>query len=255
MKPVTIALVGLIFFGSEIVAPVTFAGPPLSGSVRQRRLATVSPQAEVLISNDLAHVAVIERQGQKQRLTVDDKAGPESDALRFVEHNGPLFDRSGVPVLYARADRGRWRLVSNGVVGPECDAWINLTYGGTDRTTIAYTAVEVSRKAFVAIDGQPGPIYADVSRPTLSPDRTRIAYVACSGEGPQRKYILVTDGRAGPAYNEIAIPSSGNWNLFSPDSKHTACVARPGLKWQVITDGQSGPEFDRDRPRFAGLQS
>ena len=183
MKSVTIALVGLIFFGCEIAAIDTFAGPPLSGSVQQRRIATVSPAAEVLISDDLAHVAVIDRHGQKQRLTVDGKDGPESDALRFVEHDGPPFDRGGIPVLYARADRGRWRLVSNGVLGPECDAWINLTSGGTDRTTIAYTAIEISRKAFVAIDGQPGPIYADVSCPTLSPDRTRIAYVACTGKG------------------------------------------------------------------------
>ena len=142
MKSVTIALVGLILFGGDIAALDTFAGPPLSGRVEQRRIATISSPAEVLISNDLEHVAVIDQHGRKQRLTVDGKPGLESDAIQFVKHDGPPFGHGGVPVLYARADRGRWRLVSNGVPGPECDTWINLTSGGVDRTTIAYTSVE-----------------------------------------------------------------------------------------------------------------
>ena len=244
MKSVKIALLSLILFGCDS----TFSGPPLSGSVQQRRLAIVSQPAEVLISNDLEHVAVIDQHGRKQRLTVDGKIGPESDTIQFVKHDGPLFSRRGVPVLYARADCGRWRFVSNGVPGPECDAWTNLTSGGTDRTTIAYTAVEVSRKAFVAIDGQPGPTYADVSCPTISPDGTRIAYVAYTRQGPHRKYILVIDGRAGPEYDEIAIPSSGIWSVFSPDSTRTAFVARFGLGWRVVTDGKPGPAYDEIAP-------
>ena len=248
MKSVTIALVGLIVVGCDIAAIDTFAGPPLGGCVEQRRIATVSPAAEILISDDLAHVAVIDHHGRQQRLTVDGKDGPESDALKFVEHDGPPFGRGGIPVLYARADRGRWRLVSNGVLGPDCDAWINLTSGGTDRTTVAYTAIDISRKAFVAVDGQPGPIYADVSCPVLSPDRSRIAYVACTRQGPQCKYIPVIDGRAGPEYDELAIPSSYAWNVFSPDNKLTAYVARLGQTWRVVSDGQPSPEYDEIAP-------
>ena len=125
MKPIEIVLAGLILCGCGNVASDTFSGPTLSGRVEQRRIATISQPAEVLISNDMAHVAVIDHHGRKQRLTVDGKATSEAEAMAFVKHDGPLFGRGGIPVLYARADHGRWRLVVNGVPGPACDAWID----------------------------------------------------------------------------------------------------------------------------------
>ncbi len=94
---------------------------PHGGHVRQERVAAVSDQSEVLISDDLAHVAVIDRRGRKQRVVVDGKPGPEYDEARFVEHRGPTFGPAGMPLAYAGAREGRWRLVVNGQPGPECD--------------------------------------------------------------------------------------------------------------------------------------
>ena len=114
MKPVMIALLGLLFFACDAAAADTPPNPPPSGRVQQQRIASISQPAEVLISDDLAHVAVIDQHGRRQRLTVDGKVGPESDVLRFVSHDGPLFDRD-VPVLYALrgprplAARRQWR--------------------------------------------------------------------------------------------------------------------------------------------------
>ncbi|HEY5311468.1 MAG TPA: hypothetical protein VIK18_03075, partial [Pirellulales bacterium] len=244
MKPLTIALAGFILSTCSAAAPVVFAGPPPSGRVEQRRIAVVSQPAEVLISDDLSHVAVVERHGRKHRLSVDGKVLAESDAIALPKHDGPVLGNSGTPVVYARADRGRWRLVVNGVAGPECDEWIDLVSARADQSVVAYTAVEITRKAFVAIDGQSGPTYEDVSCPVLNPDRTQIAYVACTGQRPHRTWIPTIGGRTGPEYDQIAVSSSGVWIAFSADGKRTAYAARLGPKWQAIVDGQPGPQYD-----------
>lgn len=248
MKPVAVTLACLVLFECNTAAPHAFAGQSASGNIQQRRIAVFNQPAEVLISDDLAHFATIDRHGRKQRLAVDGKVGPESDALRFVTHDSPLFNREGMPVVYGSGSHGRWRLVVNGVPGPECDAWTDQTSCGCDRASIAYTAVEITRKAFEAIDGQPGPIYADASCLAISPDRSHIAYVVCTGQGIHRKCMLTVDGRAGPEYDEIAVPSSGTWNVFSANNKHTAYVARLDAKWHMVFDGQLGPEYDEIAP-------
>ena len=227
MKPVEIALAGLILCGCDNAASDTFSGPTLSGRVEQRRIATISQPAEVLISNDLAHVAVIDHHGPKQRLTVrrPSDIGSRVDGVRQARRP-PFRSRRNPGPLRTRRPRPL-RLVVNGVPGPACDAWLDQTSCGPDRTSIAYTAVEISRKAFVAIDGRPGPTYADVSCPAVSPDRTHIAFVACTGQGAQRKSSLIIDGRAGPEYDEIAIPSSGIWIV----SRRTTSTPRTWLGW------------------------
>jgi hypothetical protein len=215
---------------------------PKGGYLRQQRVATLWGPAEVLISNDLAHVAVIHQGGRKQRVTVDDKTeGPEYDKATFPEHDGPGFSPDGMPVLYAGANEGRWRLVASGRAGPECDAWLYQTACGPDRTGIAYTAVEISRKAFVSIDGRAGPVYDDVSWPVLSDDRKRLAYVACKGRGPERKEMPVIDGKQGPEYDQVAPDSLA----FDSSGRRVAYAARSGQKWRVVIDGQPGPQYDR----------
>ncbi len=97
----------------------------------------------------------------------------------------------------------------------------------------------------MAVDGQPGPTYDDVSCPVVSPDRKHIAYIACKGRGEGRKQVPVIDGKEGPEYDEIALPSSARWDVFSPDGAHTTYAARLGAKWRVMTDGQAGAEYDR----------
>jgi Tol biopolymer transport system component len=146
-----------------------------------------------------------------------------------------------VPVLYAGANEGRWRLVANGRPGPECDAWLYQTACGPDRTGIAYAAVEISRKAFVSIDGQAGPVWDDVSCPVLSDDRKRLAYVACKGRGPERKEMPVIDGKQGPEYDQVAPDSLA----FDSSGRRVAYAARSGQKWRVVIDGQPGPQYDR----------
>ncbi len=82
MKAAKIALVSLILFGCETAAPSAFYASSPSWSVQQRRIATINQPAEVLISNDLEHVAAIDQHGQKQCLIVDGKMGPQSDAIQ-----------------------------------------------------------------------------------------------------------------------------------------------------------------------------
>jgi len=79
---------------------------------------------------------------------------------------------------------------------------------------------------------------------TISPDAMRAAYVV-ERDG---KHHLVVNGTVGPAYDEIAqvrengiegderMPT-GQFAVFSPDSRRVAYKARRGGKWMLVVDG------------------
>lgn len=75
-----------------------------------------------------------------------------------------------------------------------------------------------------------------LSQLELSPDGTRLAYVAGRG----KKAVVVLDGVASREWNDLD-PTSLR---FSPDGKHFSYRAYEGKKSVVITDGVAGPPYD-----------
>jgi hypothetical protein len=97
-------------------------------------------------------------------------------------------------------------------------------------------------KWFLVLDGQRGTEYDVIGAGSVafSPDGTRIAYAAFSGDISRRrgKWSIVVDGQARAEYD-------GLWGLsFSPDSKRIAYAAGKNDRWFVVVDDQPGPEYE-----------
>ena len=138
-------------------------------------------------------------------------------------------------------------IVVDGKAGPEYRVCGEPLFS-QDSKHLAYWAKESDLtakdgKAFVVVDGQPGPRYDDIMDMTvaLSPDGKRVAYCAWKGES----FFPVVDGNPRPEYKSNTAP------VFSPDGKRVAYRAfdENVFRWLVVVDGQPGPDaffFPRD---------
>jgi len=104
-----------------------------------------------------------------------------------------------------------------------------------DSKHLAYVA-KSGGKYVVVVNGKEGKQYDMLwgNRIVFSPDGTRIAYaarLAAAGEG----VCLVVDGAESKAYPAVSKP------VFSPDSKHVACIT--GQESSVTADGVKGKGF------------
>jgi hypothetical protein len=92
------------------------------------------------------------------------------------------------------------------------------------------------------IDGEPGALYDKVHQPHLSPDGSRVAYAARSGE---REFVVV-DGAEGPPYDEIDFSHVQYVQFWGP-GQSIVYAARRGAKRHVVSDGEEGPAYDSVR--------
>jgi hypothetical protein len=213
-------------------------------------------------------------------------ASPASDCRDSVVWDGRIvgeYDHYSVWHLYFvgeqlvfTAEREKKKVLSiGGVEEPTFDPLGGLAVS-PDSKHMAFTARR-GGKAFVVIDGRPGPEYDEVAVPWQS-DRAgaqRFDYPARRGSewvlveddrerplpgglyaprgwycrplfgGPHvaysaakgQKQVMVLDGQAGPEFDEV------RWPCFSPDG-HLAYVARKGTMSCAVVDGREGPEFE-----------
>lgn len=202
------------------------------------------------ISLKANRVAYAAKSGEKYLMVIDGVAGKEYDGLHMPKS---IFSSDEKTAIY-----GAWRdkkifIVVNGQEGKPY-ARISLITYSPDGKKIAYWAAtgekEDNLKGMVVIDGKegptfdwigestPGPIGHSVKKyvPVFSPNSSRLAYVALSGN----QELVVVDGKEWARYDEIA-----SFPIFSPDSKKVAYLARKGGQWLVVVDGIEGKKYER----------
>ena len=134
----------------------------------------------------------------------------------------------------------------------------NRTYAAVwtlSRRTAAISPARHIRQAYVSPTGAQWRVFIDrkVSKSyteildgslTISPNNARSAYVARDAAG----WRAVIDGREGPAAEKVGAP------IFSPDSRHVACIAGRDGKYWVHRDhmiGKAYAEIRQDSVTFS----
>ena len=97
----------------------------------------------------------------------------------------------------------------------------------------------------VTVDGQPGPIHAEIGHgtPLFSPSGNRVAYTALA----DGRWRVVVDNFAGPPFDRVA------GLTFSADGRRVAYAARKRDQWLLVLDGQPGPPCDAIDPKTVVL--
>ncbi len=210
-----------------------------------------------VFSLDGEHLAFVAKEGAgKQRVIVDEVAGPEFDEIGGAAMGGEaqslVFSSDGQRFAYGGKRSGSWRAVIDGEIGPAFTGMYGLPIFSPDGSRVAYQAV-VGDRATVVVDGTPGDRHRNIGRPIFSPDGTRLMYMVSDDEG---RVAMVVDGERGPEFDDLYMqPDTAEFGYgFSPDSRHFGYLACRGKrrfhrgKWFAVVDGESGPEFDDISP-------
>jgi len=94
-----------------------------------------------------------------------------------------------------------------------------------------------NRREFVLHNGQKGPEYERIEGIRISPDGSRVAYVA-QLPGYPSSYSMVCDGIESRAFSQV-----GEF-VFSPDSKRMACAVKRGGNWYVLCEGEVSRPYE-----------
>ena len=142
-------------------------------------------------------------------------------------------DRHAAAILERDA---QWLVVIDGQEGPEFDGIArNSLVFSPDGTRVAYVAITGDKRQAV-IDGNSGHPYDGIGPLFFSPDSNRLAYGARKGT----KSVVVTDGIEGPEYDNVL----AGIVHFSPDSQRVAYVAQDNEKWMAVIDGVAQRQWD-----------
>jgi Tol biopolymer transport system component len=118
-----------------------------------------------------------------------------------------------------------------------------------DSKHCAFAAV-AGQKCYIIMDGVEKPLEGPADMLSFSPDSKRLACVMRLNG----KYHFVLDGRKGPPYDDVQ-PLAKQYQAahgppvvlqciyFSPDSQHTAYLARRGTDYCVVRDGKEGKTY------------
>ncbi|MBU0609105.1 MAG: hypothetical protein KKI08_14560 [Armatimonadetes bacterium] len=219
-----------------MVAMVLAGAAPAQDGVREEELGAApsgKPFME-LLSSDGLHYAWMNIKGRTEMSVVFD--GREGPVFRTLVKEWK-FSADGQHFAYGGArDAGQYLVVDGVEVGPyesyRLGSLVFLAGGGT-----AYTIKRGDKRHLMA-NGQESPPYDEIGAPVVSPDGSRIAYDACTGEWKTGTHQVVLDGQPGPAFNSV-------FNLtFSADSRHFAYGARRGEQRVVVVDGQEQGSYE-----------
>lgn len=175
------------------------------------------------------------------QLTEDDKlivvVDGKSDSVKYDDVSSIVLSPKGERVAYPVRKGLDWHMVLDGNEGPDYDGInLNCLTFSPDGKRFAYGARKGDRW-FVVLDGKvfPEAGHDFVCYFAFSPDSRKFVYTAGKGN----KQSVVLDGKAGQEYNLIGEP------VFSPDSKHLACVAIDSNNLQrVVLDGKEGKKYE-----------
>jgi len=193
-------------------------------------------------SRDGLHLAWVVRANEGFAVAIDGKAGPRfgqiGGILNLVDDVGwevcAEFSDDGHHVAYSGRRGKAWYAVIDGQIGPACDEvrlGENRVFGPRG-SHYAYVARR-GHKDTIIIDGQEGRAYDRTSTPRLSPEGSRVAYIAANaGEGE----VVVLDGQPVGQAEEINPYSL----TFSPDGRRFAYATKRPEK-PVIVDGETYP--------------
>lgn len=118
-----------------------------------------------------------------------------------------------------------------------------------DSKHCAFAAV-AGQKCYIIMDGVEKPLEGPADMLSFSPDSKRLAHVM----RVNGKYHFVLDGQKGPPYDDVQ-PLAKQYQAgpgppvvlqciyFSPDSQHTAYMARRGTDYCVVRDGKEGKTY------------
>ena len=231
----------------------------------------------MVLSPDGNHVAFVNAVDGKETVVVDGKPGKayahirapwkfyDTPAYQYIDEvPGIFFSPDGSRVAYVVSTpqsalrQSSMAVVVDGTIGQSYDE-VTLPTFSSDGKHLAYGA-RSGKNWRVVLDGVEGKVYpelgidarkiGDFRSLVFSPDSSRMGYLARTADN---KWHAVVDSHEGPAYDRI------EKIVFSPDSRHFACVAQRGREYVMVFDGREGasyvavekPVFSPDSSQFA----
>jgi len=209
----------------------------------------------IIFSPDSKHLAYIATSGNHQQVVYDGTPGPVFDEIRNGSSEQMAFSSDSQHLSYIGVSGNRSQLIVDGTGLPGYFVWEMPVHSPDGKHEAFIAASEDDRsKFFLVFDGKSAPLpagtRASIARDRagtafpFSPDSSHFAYLVGSGG----KYRAVVDGVPGPEYdgptdrdtNDGMVTRSFTLFQFSPDSQHTALLAKKGDNWQVVVDGKPG---------------
>ena len=179
-----------VAFGMILQRTCSFAAAKYE--VVETRLGPMHSAAEwETVSADGCHLAYIVADGQKQRVVVDGRPGPQYDLIWSC----PFLSPDGNRVAYMAGDGGKQLVVVDGQSGPKHEGVPAGPIFSPDGTRVVYEAAK-GAKRFVVVDGQPGPQYDVVigSHPSFGAGGN-VEYLAVKGGYLLRvKHVMAATG-------------------------------------------------------------
>lgn len=150
----------------------------------------------VVLSPDGRRLAYLVENNESRHLSVvvDGARGPEYEKILS---GTPIFSPDSRRVAYGAVLQEKYRVVLDGVAGPDYELIGHLTFSDDSRR-FAHAA-QKEGKRFIVLDGVPGSPFEDVFIAGFSPDHRHLVYYATE----EKKRKVVVDGRPGPEFDTI----------------------------------------------------
>jgi hypothetical protein len=263
-------VVTLLFAILVSVAPAVKAHAESTAGIKSEVLATAPAgwiPAFTVSNADGTNVAFEVNAGGGRAVIVNGQAGPTVEAV-----SGVRFPGTGQRFAYRIKNRGRFRAVIDGNLGPEFERGVTEAVFSDDGAHVAYvgggpsnsivicdgrevgnyeqvgdlqfvpienTLVYVAKKnnsMFVVVGQREGEHFASVSKPVLSKRGAHVAYEAWIDKD---QVTMILDGVRQRTYRGIMATQA-----FSPDGKRFAYAGWDGQHFRSVLDGIEGTPVD-----------
>lgn len=193
-----------------------------------------------VFSPDGMHVAYIGINGHEESVVIDGKVGQAHKQIRpgpdtnTNRSSGVVFSPMENAFCYLVADE-RMGFVVNGEIKATYDSASDLQLT-PDGTKVVYVARR-GQKEFVVVNGNEGAAYDSVMRPVVL-EGSRLAYIAMK----RPKDVVVIDDRESKPYD--AVNRHGERPALAPDQKSVAFIATDGSEHALLVNDQEFSKYD-----------
>ncbi len=229
---------------SEVPVPTAPPAAPSPAQLHPSSSKVLVPRNELntslVLTPDLAHLARIRRADAGTWEVLRD-GQVVAEGLLGVLEGTPVLSPDGRRLAWGERVSDGWRVV---VDGEETLVGQSLGKVGIAVSRDGHLAwqVQVDGGWRVVLDGVPGPVWADVGPPVLSPAGGHLVYAAAGPDGP----VLVRDGDASPLSGEPIAAA------FSADGAVLGRVVRSADGYRFEDSARTlGPHPDMGTPVFA----